>query len=193
MSDLARQRLKEIRTLRGWREAYRVAGLTSEGSDATKRRRLSRLINRKTSGAKVLSSEESKKINRAYRYREKKGIFLDERVKREVKVINQTRASARRNARKVFGSRGTNPNPTRLQSRLRQNADLTEADIQRIREAFERAEEDSGRSIRLEYRNLLAKVNITSLPPVQRKDFRRRLKKAEDAVERDTVQTRLEV
>ena len=193
MSDLARQRLKEIRTLRGWREAYRVAGLTSEGSDATKRRRLSRLINRKTSGAKELSGAERQKINRAYRYREKKGIFLDERVKREVQVINKARAMATKNAKKVFGARGSNPNPTRLASRLRQNAPLTEDEIKRIREAFERAEEDSGRSIRLEYRNLLAKVNITSLPVRQRKDFRRRLKKAKDAVERDEAQTRLDV
>lgn len=193
MSDLARQRLKEIRTLRGWREAYRVAGLTSEGSDATKRRRLSRLINRKTSGAKELSGSERQKINRAYRYREKKGIFLDERVKREVQVINKTRAEARKNARKVFGSRGSNPNPNRLSSRLRQNADLTDEDIRRIREAFQSATQDGGRSIRLEYRNLLAKVNITSLPPRQRKDFRRRLKKADDAVDRDEAQTRLDV
>ena len=81
MSDQARQRLKEIRTLRGWREAYKVAGLTDEGSDATKRRRLSRLINRETSGAKDLSSKQKQKINRAYRYREKKGIFLEERVR----------------------------------------------------------------------------------------------------------------
>ena len=92
MSDLARERLKEIRTLRGWREAYRVAGLTPEGTDATKRRRLSRLINRKTSGAKALDSTQSQKINRAYRYRSKKGLFIDARVEREVKLINKTRS-----------------------------------------------------------------------------------------------------
>ena len=73
--DIARERLKEIRTLQGWREAYKVAGLTKEGSDATKRRRLSRLINPKTSGAKKLNPKERQKINSKYRRREKKGIF----------------------------------------------------------------------------------------------------------------------
>ncbi len=91
--DLARQRLKEVRTLQGWREAYRIAGLddqgdptfSDKGKNATKRRRLSRLINRETSGAKTLNAAQRKKVNRAYRYRQKTGKLLDRRVEREVK------------------------------------------------------------------------------------------------------------
>ena len=193
MSDLARRRLKEIRTLRGWREAYKVAGLTDEGTDATKRRRLSRLINRETSGAKQLSSKEKQKINRAYRYREKKGIFLDERVKREVKLINKSRREARKQARKVFGPGGLTPDARKLQRRLQQHKDRTDDEISRIREAFESAEEDGGRAIRAEYATLMGRVQITSLPASQRRDFKNRLRKAERAVERDEAQQKLQV
>ena len=73
--DLARERLAEIRTLQGWREAYKVAGLDTQGDpsfsdpkkNATKRRRLSRLINRQTSGAKRLEPAQRRKINTAYK------------------------------------------------------------------------------------------------------------------------------
>jgi len=193
MTDQARQRLKEIRTLRGWREAYKVAGLTDEGSDATKRRRLSRLINRETSGAKELSPAQKTKVNRAYRYRKKKGLFIDARVQREVKLINKTRKEARQQANRIFGAKGISPDQRKLERRLRQNQDLTDEDIRRIREAFENAENDSGRAIRQEYASQLSKVKLTALPPAQRKDFKRRLKKSQRAVERDEAQQKLEV
>lgn len=189
MSDLARQRLKEIRTLRGWREAYKVAGLKDEGSDATKRRRLSRLINRKTSGSKELDSKQKQKVNRAYRYREKKGLFVDARVEKAVKKINKTRRDSRKQARAVFGPGGLSPDARKLEARLRQNADLTDADINRIREAFERRDEDGGRSIRAEYARLLSRVEITALPPSERSQFRRTLSKAENAVRRDEARS----
>ena len=193
MSDLGRRRLAEIRTLLGWREAYKVAGLKDEGSDATKRRRLSRLINRKTSGAKELTSKEKEKINRAYRYREKKGTLIEARVQREVKVINRSRAEARKQAGRVFGSRGISPDRRKLERRLRQNQPLTDQDIQRIREGFENAKNDGGSMIRAEYARLLRRVNLTSLPPAKRADYKNRLRKAERAVERDEAQRTLEV
>ena len=195
MSDLARQRLKEIRTLRGWREAYKVAGLDDQGDptfqdkskNATKRRRLSRFINRQTSGAKELSSKQKQKVNRAYRYREKKGLFLDARVEKAVKRLNRDRASARRQANKVFGPGGLSPDARKLASRIRQNQPLTEEDERRIREAFEKADEDGGRAIRAEYQRQLSRVDITSLPPSQRAEFRRTFEKSTNAVNRDAA------
>ena len=185
MSDLARQRLKEIRTLRGWREAYRIAGLTDEGSDATKRRRLSRLINRKTSGAKDLDSKQKQKINRAYRYREKKGVLSTARADRYIKTINKLNAQARRQARRTFGADGISPDQRKLERRLRKHQPLSADDIQRIREAYASAEDDGGKKIRAEYARVMSRVEITSLPPMQRSDFRRRLSKAVRAAERD--------
>lgn len=194
MSDLGRQRLKEVRTLLGWREAYKVAGLKDEGSDATKRRRLSRLINRKTSGAKELDSKQKQRINRAYRYRQKKGRFVDARVEREVKLLNKANAAARKQARKAFGRNGVSPDARKLERRLRQHQPLNDEDVRRIREAFENAENDSGRAIRAEYKSQLSKVQLTSLPPSMRQDFKRRLRKATLAVDRDekTRQTTLD-
>ena len=194
MSDIGRQRLKEVRTLLGWREAYKIAGLKDEGSDATKRRRLSRLINQKTSGAKELDSKQKQRINRAYRYRQKKGRFVDARVEREVKLLNKANAAARKQARKAFGRNGVSPDARKLERRLRQHQPLNEEDVRRIREAFENAEKDSGRAIRAEYKSQLSKVQLTSLPPSMRQDFKRRLRKATLAVDRDekTRQTTLD-
>ena len=128
-----------MRTLLGWREAYKIAGLKDEGSDATKRRRLSRLINQKTSGAKELDSKQKQRINRAYRYRQKKGRFVDARVEREVKLLNKANAAARKQARKAFGRNGVSPDARKLERRLRQHQPLNEEDVRRIREAFENA------------------------------------------------------
>lgn len=196
MSDLARRRLKELRTLRGWREAYRVAGLDDQGDrdfsdpkkNATKRRRLSRLINRKTSGAKQLDSKQRQKVNRAYRYREKKGLLSSARADRYIKTVNKYKSQARSQANKVFGSKGISPDQQKLERRLRQHQPLSADDERRIREAFANAENDSGRAIRAEYARHMSRVQITSLPPSQRADFRRRLSKAEQAKDRDEVQ-----
>lgn len=194
--DLARQRLKEVRTLQGWREAYRIAGLdeqgdptfSDKGKNATKRRRLSRLINRETSGAKTLSAAQRTKVNRAYRYRQKTGKLLDRRVERQVKLLNRYNAEARKQARRTFGADGLSPDARKLERRLRKYQPLSDEEIERIREGFRSAEEDSGRAIRKEYRDLMRKVEITSLPPRQRNDFNGRLRKAERAVERDEQQ-----
>ena len=194
MSDLARQRLKEIRTLRGWREAYRVAGLDDQGDrdfsdpkkNATKRRRLSRLINRQTSGAKELDSKQRQKVNRAYRYREKKGLFASARADRYIKKVNRFRSEARSQATKTFGARGISPDRDKLQRRLRQHQPLTAAEEARIREAFANAEEDGGKAIRAEYAKHMNRVQITSLPAKQRREFRRTFAKADRAAWRDS-------
>ena len=106
-------------------------------------------------------------------------------MEKAVKKINKTRRDSRKQANAVFGPGGISPDARKLEVRLRQNADLTDADIKRIREAFERRDEDGGRSIRAEYARLMSKVEITSLPPSQRTQFRRTLAKAENAVKRD--------
>ena len=185
MSDLARRRLKEIRTLKGWREAYRIAGLKDEGSEATRRRRLSRYINRQTSGATELDSKQREKINRAYRYREKRGQFTEARAEKEIKAINKLRAQGRKQVRATFGADGITPDEAKLQRRLRQLRNLTAEDKRRIREAYAKAKEDGGAEIRAEYARLLSRIPAASLPPTQRKDFERRLRKATLAVERD--------
>ena len=115
--DLARERLKEIRTLQGWREAYKVAGLTSEGSDDTKRRRLSRLINRQTSGTKALDSKQRRKINTAYRRPTRTRKLIQGRSDRNVKEINKLRTETRKSIRKIYGAGGTNPDPNKLRRR----------------------------------------------------------------------------
>ena len=183
--DLARERLKEIRSLQGWREAYRVAGLKDEGSDATKRRRLSRAINPKTSGAKKLDSKERQKINRAYRYRRDKGVFAGLRSEKAVKAINKAKAAQRAKARKVFGPKGSNPDSKKLARRNRKYKNLTDEQVQTLEEAFKRAEEDGGVSLRAEYASHMSSINVSDIPETQRRDFERRRKKAIDAEERD--------
>ena len=183
--DLARERLKEIRSLQGWREAYKVAGLTPEGSDATKRRRLSRVINPKTSGARKLEPKQRQKVNRAYRYRKKKGTFSKLRSEKAVKAINKAKREQRKRANKVFGAGGISPDKEKLDRRKRQNADLTDEEVNSMEEAFRRAEEDGGVSLRAEYAKHMSTVNITDLPMNQRTDFEQRQRKAVLAEERD--------
>lgn len=183
--DLARERLKEIRTLQGWREAYKVSGLPNTGSDATKRRRLSRAVNPKTSGAKKLDSKERRKINRTYRSRRDKGVFSGLRSKRAVKAINKAKAAQRRKANKVFGPRGSNPDSKKLSRRNRKYKNLTAEQVEAIEEAFKRAEEDGGVSLRAEYAKHMSSIDISDIPETQRRDFDRRRTKAILAAERD--------
>ena len=183
--DIARERLKEIRSLQGWREAYKAAGLTSEGSDATKRRRLSRLVNPKTSGAKKLDAKERRKINRTYRTRRDKGVFSGLRAEKAVKSINKAKTAQRRKASKVFGPRGSNPDRVKLARRNRKYKNLTPEQIEALEEAFKRAEEDGGVSLRAEYAKHMSSISISDIPETQRRDFERRRKKAIDAEERD--------
>ena len=177
--DLARERLKEIRTLQGWREAYKVAGLTKEGSDATKRRRLSRLINTKTSGARKLDSKERQKINSKYRRRAKKGVFTKARAAKAIKNINREKAKARTRARK--SNRAGGLTDVQLARRERQYAPLTEEDEMALEEAFNNAANDGGKAIRAEYAKHMSSIDPTGMSM----DFRRRQEKAVNAFNRD--------
>ena len=183
--DLARERLQTIRSLQGWRAAYKVAGLTQEGSDATKRRRLSRLINRKTSGSKKLDAKQRRKINRTFKTKTRRKAFDKARTEQEIKAINKVRAEARKKARATFGANGTFPDAKKLKVRLDSAKPLTKAEKERIAKAFETADKDSGRAIRKEYKTLLTRVKITNLPQGQRAEHSRKLIKATRAVERD--------
>tara|TARA_Y100000361_G_scaffold153991_1_gene177628 strand:- start:1644 stop:2204 length:561 start_codon:yes stop_codon:yes gene_type:complete len=177
--DLARERLKSIRSLQGWREAYKAAGLKDEGSDATKRRRLSRLINTKTSGAKKLDSKQRQKINRTYRRREKKGIFADARSEKAKKALNRQKAEDRKRIRRL--QREGKLTAAQADRRLRQAQPLTEEDEQALDEAFRNAENDSGRQIRAEYAKHMSKLDLNVLTP----DLKRKRDKAIRAFERD--------
>ncbi len=177
--DLARERLKSIRTLQGWREAYKAAGLTSEGSDATKRRRLSRLINTRTSGAKKLDSKQRTKINRTYRRRERKGTFAVARAEKAVKSINRQKADDRKKIRRLL--REGKLTQAQADRRLRQMQSLTAEDKQALEEAFKNAENDSGRAIRAEYAKHMSRLDPAGLGV----DMQRRRIKAIRAAERD--------
>jgi hypothetical protein len=191
--DLARERLKEIRSLQGWREAYKVAGLddqgdptfSDKGKNATKRRRLSRLVNPRTSGAKKIEGKQRQKVNRAYRYRRDKGVFSSARAEAAIKAINKSRRDSLKRANQIFGARGTNPNPTRLATRKRQYAQLTDEEKDNLREAFANADQDGGKALRAEYSMQMSKVNTTALTPARRRDFSDRLVKAQRAEWRD--------
>jgi len=187
--DIARERLQTIRKLQGWREAYKAGGFKDEGSDATRRRRLSRAINRKTTGAKTLDSKQRRKINQTFKTKTRQKAFAKGRTRLEIKSINKIRTEARKKARSTFGPGGTYPNPAMLKTRLRQNKNLTADEKERIEEAFDNIREDGGVAARAEYRTLLATVKITNLPPRQRESFKRRLKKAEQAVIYDEQKT----
>ena len=121
--DLARERLQTIRSLQGWREAYKVAGLTQEGSDATKRRRLSRLINRKTTGAKKLDAKQRRKINRTFKTKTRRKALDKGRTDQQIKAINKVRAEARKKARATFGAN----RPSSITTRLPQSSHLPPA------------------------------------------------------------------
>lgn len=188
--DVARERLQEIRKLQGWREAYKAGGFKDEGSDATRRRRLSRSINRKTTGSRKLDPAQRRKINQTYKTKTRQKAFAKGRTRLEIKAINKVRAEARKKAQSTFGPGGTFPDPAKLKTRLRQNKNLTADEKVRIEEAFANIREDGGVAARAEYKTLLATVKITNLPPLQRESFKRRLDKATKAVERDEKKTK---
>ena len=186
MSDLARQRLKEIRTLQGFEAAYRAAGLPDDGAKRnTQVKRLSRLINRQTGGFKELDSKQKRRINRTYRRREKKGVFMEARADRQFKQENRRLATLRRDARRAFGENGTSPNPDRLARRLRQYAPLKPEDRERFLEMQKAASDDGGVGLRREYAKMLNRVRIIDLPQSVRAAERERRIKADRAVWRD--------
>lgn len=186
MSDLARQRLKEIRTLQGFDAAYKAAGLPDDGAKRnTQMKRLSRLINRQTGGFKELDRKQSQRINRTYRRREKKGVFVEARADRQFKQENRRLAGLRRDARRAFGEGGTSPNPERLARRLRQYAPLKPEDRERFIEMQKNASEDGGVGLRREYAKMLNRVRLIDLPKSIRAAEEERRIKADRAVWRD--------
>jgi len=185
--DVARERLKSIRTLQGWREAYKAAGLKDEGSDATKRRRLSRLINTRTSGAKKLDSKERQRINRTYRRREKKGVFAVARSEKAVKNINRQKAEDRKRIRRL--QREGKLTAAQAERRLRQAQGLTAQDKQALEEAFRNAENDSGRAIRAEYAKHMSRLDPMLLSAAMNQKRLKAIRAAErdDEMERKAV------
>ncbi len=188
--DLARERLKSIRSLQGWREAYKAAGLDSQGDssfsdpkkNATKRRRLSRLINTKTSGSKKLDSKERQRINRTYRRREKKGVFAVARSEKAVKNINRQKSEDRKRIRRL--QREGKLTAAQAERRLRQDQGLTAQDKQALEEAFRNAENDSGRAIRAEYAKHMSSLD----PMLLSAAMNQKRIKAIRAAERDSEQ-----
>ena len=186
MSELARQRLKEIRTLQGFDAAYRAAGLPDDGAKRnTQMKRLSRLVNRRTGGFKELDRKQSERINRTYRRREKKGVFIEARADRQFKQENRRLAGLRRDARRAFGEDGTSPNPRRLERRLRQYAPLKPEDRERFIEMQKVASDDGGVGLRREYAKMLNRVRLIDLPKSIRAAEEERRIKADRAVWRD--------
>lgn len=187
MSDLARQRLKEIRTLQGFEAAYRAAGLPQDGAKRnTQVKRLSRLINRETGGFKELDSKQKRRINRTYRRPSRQRALNEAKADRFVREENKRRLELRRRARRIFGANGTNPNPDRLRRRLEQFRPLGEEEKDRFKEALEQADRDSGIAARREYAKSLNRFQVRDLPEAERFAEVRRRTKAERAVWRDS-------
>jgi hypothetical protein len=188
--DLARERLKEIRTLQGFEAAYKAAGLPDNPNEKrnTKVKRLSRLINRKTGGYQKLDAKQRRRINATYKTKTRQKALIEGRADAYIRKENKVRRDARREAREFFGEGGVRPNPAALKARLAKFKNLSKSDRDRWSKAFEDARE-GGRgavALRREYAKTIAQVPNTALPPQVRKVAARRLEKAERAAWRDS-------
>ena len=163
MAKDPREKLATIRSTQGWRVAYKVANLPDTGSDDTKRRRLSRVINKRTSGFKPLTPTQSKRINRSFGQRRKK--------------IGSIRAEQAIKAAQRKSIRRTPYTPAQRARRLRQSADLTDAQEQALRDASADEEWDS---FRAEYNSVVKTFNPANLPPKLREIYTNQQKKLED-------------
>ncbi len=169
MAKDPREKLSTIRSTQGWRVAYKVANLPDTGSDDTKRRRLSRLINKRTSGFKPLTPTQSKRINRSFGQRRKKIGSI--RAEQAIKRLNKVKAAQRKQIRR------TPYTPAQRARRLRQSADLTDAQEQALRDASADEEWDS---FRAEYNSVVKTFNPANLPPKLREIYTNQQKKLED-------------
>jgi hypothetical protein len=187
--DLARERLKEIRTLQGFEAAYKAAGLPQDGAKRnTQVKRLSRLINRKTGGFQELDSKQRRRINRTFKTKTRQKALREARADAFIRKENKVRKEARKEAREFFGEGGVRPNPAALKARLAKFKNLSKSDRDRWSKAFEDARE-GGRgaiALRREYARTIAQVPNTALPPQVRKVAARRLEKAERAAWRES-------
>lgn len=187
--DLARERLKEIRTLQGFEAAYKAAGLPQDGAKRnTQVKRLSRLINRKTGGYQKLDSKQRRRINRTYKTETRQKALREARADAFIRSENKVRREARREAREFFGPDGVSPNPAALKARLAKFKNLTKADRERWSNAFESAREGGSGAVALrrEYARTIERVPNTALPPQVRKVAARRLEKAQRAAWRES-------
>jgi hypothetical protein len=186
-NDLARQRLKEVRTLQGWREAYKLAGLPDDDAKPnTKVKRLSRLLKRDTGGFQELDSKQKRRINRSYRSEGRKEKLADARSDRYIKSENKRLLNARRKARRDFGADGLNPNPRRLKRRLEQFKPLDKEAKERIRSNFDDLEGEGGVRLRREYAKSFSGFDPLMFVDAERANFEFRKTKAERAAWRDS-------
>ena len=169
MARTPREKLATIRSTQGWRAAYKAANLPDTGSDDTKRRRLSRAINTKTSGYKPLTTAQEKRINRSYGQRRKK--IGNIRAEQAIKRLNRIKAEERKAIRR---SSLTEAQKAR---RLRQKAPLNTTQEQALRDA---SQDEDWDSFRAEYNSVVRTFNVQALPPKLREVYRQQQKKLED-------------
>jgi len=188
--DLARERLKEIRTLQGFDAAYKAAGLPDNPNELrnTKVKRLSRLINRKTGGYQKLDSKQRRRINQTFKTKTRQKALTEGRADAFIRSENKVRKAARKEATDFFGPDGVRPNPAALKARLSKFKNLSKKDRVRWSEAFESAKlgGTGAVSLRREYAKTIAQVPNDALPPQVRKVAARRSLKADRAAWRDS-------
>jgi hypothetical protein len=200
--DLARERLKEIRTLQGFEAAYKAAGFTPKAGEKrnTQVKRLSRLINRKTGGYQKLDSKQRSRINRTYRSKTRQNKLIEARSDRFIKSENKVRAGARKEAHAFYGVDGIKPNAKRLKNRLQQYKNLTSkgktgkdgvyipSDKERWSTMFKEAEKGGaeGSKLRKNYAQQVSRVPVGLVPEEVRKEQKVRVDKAERAAWRES-------
>lgn len=144
-----REKLKRIRTAQGWRVAYKAAGLPDVGSDDTKRRRLSRAINKDTSGFKKLTPTQTKRVNRSFGQRKRTiaNINAELAIKRINKLREAERRTIERNKTLTAGAK---------RRRLIDKQELTPTEEQAFRDAAQ--DPDEWDEFRQEYSSYVGKV-----------------------------------
>jgi len=187
MVDTQRRRLKEIRTLQGWRTAYAAAGLPDDGASAnTQQKRLSRLINRRTEGFKELDRNQQQRISRTYRKESTQEALAKGRGKAAVREIQKQKRRNRAEAKRQFGEDGLFPDPAKLQRRLNQNRGLTKAERERIEDSFNEATSTGDfKRARAAYATSLRSVSLAGMSGDERRNWKRKVAKATNAQKRD--------
>jgi hypothetical protein len=190
----ARRNLKQIRTLKGWKEAYRTAGLPnadkldnlSKKERNTYSKRLSRVINRRTGGYNPLTQTQATRVSNTIQDEMYLDGLAELRAEKAIKRIDRVKAEGRKETRATFGKDGEFPSTRQLKLNLDKNKKLTPEQKARVRDAFSEARETGNSAlIRRAYSTLLAEVDISNLEEERREDFQRKVERAERAVERD--------
>jgi hypothetical protein len=156
----SKEKLKRIRTTQGWRAAYTASGLTDTGSDSTKRKRLSRAINERTSGYKPLTQQQRTRVSRSYGQRKKTIAKIQGEL--AIKKINQYRAAERATLRRLHQSGALTKD--QLDRRLVTRQPLTAVQVQSI---VDKAEDpDEWDDFRQEYAVHISTLDPTMMPVV---------------------------